>query len=78
MTLIDILVSRSKVSIEGQAYSHMFGEGALVFYKHLYFIYTVIYLNCCIPYEEVDILLCEPSQEPLYCHFVSWSLKHEM
>ena len=39
MTPIDIQVSRSKVSIEGQAYSLYVGEGggALVFYKQLYF-----------------------------------------
>ena len=39
MTPIDILVSRSKVKAECQAYSLYVGEGggALVFYKHLYF-----------------------------------------
>ena len=36
MTPIDIQVSRSKVSVEGQAYSLYVGEGALVFYKQLY------------------------------------------
>ena len=36
MTPIDIQVTMSKVSIEGQAYSLYVGEGALVFYKHLY------------------------------------------
>ena len=36
---MDIQVTRSKVSVEGQAYSLYVGEGgALVFYKHLYFI----------------------------------------
>ena len=39
MTPIDIRVSRSKVKVKGQAYSLYVGEaGALVFYKHLYFI----------------------------------------
>ena len=38
MTPNDIQVSRSKVSVEGQAYSLYVGEGgALVFYKQLYF-----------------------------------------
>ena len=38
MTPIDIQVSRSKVSVEGQAYFLYVGEGgALVFYKHLFF-----------------------------------------
>ena len=36
MTPIDIQVSRSKVSVEDQAYSLYVGEGALVFYKQLY------------------------------------------
>ena len=37
MTPIDIQVSRSKVSVEGQAFSLYVGEGgALVFYKQLY------------------------------------------
>ena len=38
MTPIDIQVSRSKVKVNGHAYSLYVGEGgALVFYKHLYF-----------------------------------------
>ena len=38
MAPIDIQVSRSKVSIKGQAYSLYVGEGgAVVFYKQLYF-----------------------------------------
>ena len=37
MTTTDIQVSRSKVSVEGQAYSLYVGKGALMFYKHLYF-----------------------------------------
>ena len=44
MTPIDIQISRSKVSVEGQAYSLYVGEGrALVFYKHLY--YTLFQLQ---------------------------------
>ena len=39
MIPIDVQVSRSKVSVEGQTYSLYVGEGggALVFYKQLYF-----------------------------------------
>ena len=36
MTPIDTQVSRSNVKVEGQPYSLYVGEGALVFYKHLY------------------------------------------
>ena len=40
----DIQVSRSKVSVEGQAYSSYVGEGgALVFYKQLY-----LNMFCCL------------------------------
>ena len=45
MTPIDILVSRSKVSVEGQAYSLYVGEGgALVFYKQLYFYVMALFV----------------------------------
>ena len=38
MIPIDIQVSRSKVKVKGQAYYTYVGEGALVFYNHLYFL----------------------------------------
>ena len=46
MTPIDIQVSRSKVSVEGQAFSLYVGEGggALVFYKTSIFIYVLLLL----------------------------------
>ena len=43
MTPIDIQVSRSKVSVEGQAFFFIcWGRGALVFYKQLYFEYQIL------------------------------------
>ena len=39
MTPIDIQVSRSKVSVEGQVFFICWGRGALVFYKHLCFVF---------------------------------------
>ena len=46
MTPNDIQVSRSKVSVEGQAYSLYVGEGgALVFYKQLYLSWALIELK---------------------------------
>ena len=56
MTPIDIQVSRSKVSIEGQAFPLYVGEGgALVFYKQLYFILGLVQ-RC--TYFVIGLLWC--------------------
>ena len=45
MTPIDIQVSRSKVSVEGQSLFFIcWGRGALVFYKQLYFVSRLIFI----------------------------------
>ena len=63
MTPIDIQVSRSKVSVEGQAYSlYVGGRGALVFYKQLYLKILIMtyfsqYPNLFVPSYDLIMLL---------------------